>query len=918
MTREQVTLKVSGLWTYEDVFSAVPEGSMAVAKNVVIDQRNLVSPRRGYQSEPLFTNDAPAAIPMANRESIFSFHGRIHYHTSSGDLFYRENDGVWLQYLDQFIKPTGTNRSRHVAANKNIYVTSQNGVQKIATLGESIVDAGARPGYAPEATVSTAAGTLFDAANQGVAYRILWGYKDANNNLILGAPSSRTVLLNGATLNKDGQLTFAIPSNVTESWFYQIYRTKVQTSITSISQVNDEMFLAYEGNPTNQQITDLYVGLGTGPNPFYIDSQPDELLGLPLYTNATEEGILNSNNEPPQCRDLALYQGYTFYANTTQKAAQTIQLLGTGTDGLQINDRITINGIVFKAVAVPNNTGKTGTALNPYEFLVETTTGSPSADVEITAKDLIAKVTKYVADLDAYYLSEVSGDSFQLPGQIRLVEKDYNLAPTFAISATSANPVADVWTPNLGGVGQAAVAETNPNRLFYSKNGKPEAVPPTNFFDVGAANVNILRIHPLRTSMLIFTETEIYKLSGTTDSAFQVNLLDNTTRLIAPDSTAVLNNSVIGLFDQGVCQVSETVTVLSRPIEGDLLSIRGQTGTNLSALAFGLGYESDRKYILYLPFTAGDTDQAKAAYVYNTVTSTWTLWDKEQVHGVVHREEDKLYMLRDASVSSERKNFNDLDIADEQVPVTPGAIYKGTFATQAALQVEYPDGASGAEITRRTGFFAYLEDTNTNWDWDVGANEWVDSGVLGAMFDSANVLYADISTLGTIAVGDIYFEDETKFSKITEVSTDNLYFVLQDNLDWSAGTWEAQKLIPTEIQFNPIYMSNPAMLKQFSECTLITTSSLENLVMGFRGVTSSSFDDVTFAGSSVGNWGLFPWGDVPWGGEAAVLRYRTLIPREKQKDSAISIRILQDTIFNNFEISGLSIIYRVIGPRVVR
>lgn len=157
-----------------------------------------------------------------------------------------------------------------------------------------------------------------------------------------------------------------------------------------------------------------------------------------------------------------------------------------------------------------------------------------------------------------------------------------------------------------------------------------------------------------------------------------------------------------------------------------------------------------------------------------------------------------------------------------------------------------------------------------------------------------------------------------KFSKVIAVDPDTITFQVQDVLDWSGGTWEVQKVIPTEIQYNPIFMGNPAMLKQFSEVTLITASSLESPRMGFKGITSSGFEYVDFATQSTGGWGLFPWGDGPWGGEAQVLRYRTWVPRQKQRDSAIVISVSQDTIYNNFEISGLSIVYRVIGPKVIR
>lgn len=911
MSREQVTLKVSGLWTYEDVFSAVPEGSLSVAKNVVIDQKNLVSPRRGYQSLPIGLSGG-GDINFTNGQSLFEFNGYTHYHRASGEFYYWDG-AEWVAYAGTFVKPGTTNRSRSAIANKNFYITSNNGVQKITTLGGSIVDSGARPGYAPTATVTTAGtGSLFTATSDGVAYRIVWGYKDANMNLVLGAPSNRTVVISTGA-NQDASLSFQIPSNVTTDWFYQIYRTKVLTSATPLT-VGDRMYLAAEGNPTAQQITDGVVGNGTGGNPNFIDNQPDDLLGLELYTNDTSEGIAQANYEPPQCVDMAFYQNYMFYANTKQKAAITIQLLGTGADALQAGDTQKIGALYFKASAAPSNSGKDGSLATPYEYLLVNAGTSPSQDVEQTAKNLINTINKYHPVIDAYYFSEISAESVQLPGQIRLTEKDFNLAPNFTVSDSGTNIS---WSPNLQTV-QTATSDEAPNRVFYSKFGKPEAVPLLNYFDVGPANTQIRRILPLRTSLLVFTNREIYQLSGTTSDSFRVDMLDNTARLIADDSLVTLNNTAIGLFDQGVCQVSESLTVLSRAIEGDLLTIRGLSSANINSLAFGIGYESDRKYILYLPFTAGDTTSAKGAYVYNIVTNTWTLWDKTYKFGILNYNQDKLFMLAADSVSLERKNYNESDIADEQEIIPLLRVFKGTYDTPLLLTSTYPDGVDPDEADRRTGFFAFVTSTGTAWEWSVVNNQWEDSEAFELVPSEANVFYVDPTTLLNVQVGDVYYEDETKFSKVLAVDPETITFTVQDALDWSGGTWEVQKVIPIEIRYNPIYMSNPSMLKQFSEVTLITSSSLEGVRLGFKGVTSSGFEYIPFEGIASGGWGLFSWGDVPWGGDAEVLRYRTLVPRDKQRDSALVVSVLQDTIYNNFEISGLSIIYRVIGPRVIR
>jgi len=131
-------------------------------------------------------------------------------------------------------------------------------------------------------------------------------------------------------------------------------------------------------------------------------------------------------------------------------------------------------------------------------------------------------------------------------------------------------------------------------------------------------------------------------------------------------------------------------------------------------------------------------------------------------------------------------------------------------------------------------------------------------------------------------------------------------------------TYDILPFIDVNVEWNPMHMDSPGILKHFSEATLLSTSPVENVTVGFKGVSSASYEDITFDINVLGAWGLFEWGNVVWGGDPTVLRYRTYVPPQKARDSAIYPRVVLGAIYNSFEISGFSMIYRVLGSRTRR
>ena len=210
--------------------------------------------------------------------------------------------------------------------------------------------------------------------------------------------------------------------------------------------------------------------------------------------------------------------------------------------------------------------------------------------------------------------------------------------------------------------------ETKPNRIYFSKLQQPEAVPIVNFIDVGPEDKEILRIIPLRSSLFIFKKDGLYRLSGEL-APFNVEQFDNSLILLAPDSVGIVENIVYCWTNAGISQISESGTAtISRPIDNIILRLASNNFPNFRTNTFGIGYDSDQSYIVWTIQRVGN-DVATIAYRYNTLTRSWTTFDKTNTCVLLHPAEDVLY-LGGGDVNSlevERKTFSRLDYADYEI-----------------------------------------------------------------------------------------------------------------------------------------------------------------------------------------------------------------------------------------------------------
>jgi hypothetical protein len=530
--------------------------------------------------------------------------------------------------------------------------------------------------YMPAALVATAA---WLADGYQVAYRVVFNEPDANNTLNEGGASGRFIIANASgtpgwvtTESKSPVCRVLVPASATVTTRVKLFRS--EQVLTTIDP-SDDMGQVYEALLTSVNITNGYVDIP--------DICPDSQIQDTIFISPTSGGIIQNNERPPICKDMAYFQNRAWFANTTNLHRITLNLLAVGTGGLDGGDVITIDNRSYTAVASPSTPTLTS------EFLVDTT-GSVGTNIRNTAMNLCAVVNKDANNNSIAIYASGENDN---PGKIIVERKtlggpaisptatvargawqpllnpahvSFDLAKTASavVTATHTTPAAvtfrvgeqvtlsggdanfpagtytvlsvtgNTFTYNDGLSATATltgqtilltnlIQSTNDacqNRIYYSKVGNPEQVPSFNFLEVGSKSTPIYRIVPLRELLYVFKPEGIYVISSINR---EPDLLDNTAPILYPDTAQVLGNRIYYFSSQGVVAATESgVSIVSKPVEEDLKVF---TTTTLGAIdptaLFACAYETENSYIL--------VSTARAiTYVYNYQEKQWTTWDQ--------------------------------------------------------------------------------------------------------------------------------------------------------------------------------------------------------------------------------------------------------------------------------------------------
>lgn len=174
-----------------------PDGALEVADNCVIDADNVIESRRGFSDFGSATSDSSIV------KQLIPYKGRILRHFSDKLSFDSDGNGTFLNFSGSYTELISKLRIKYFELNSNLYFTTDSGIKKIsASTSEDfstdvnfITNAGGIKAVNLEAKLKPKASGWFPAQSK-VAYKLLWAYKDNNNNIIRGVPTSRVVITN--------------------------------------------------------------------------------------------------------------------------------------------------------------------------------------------------------------------------------------------------------------------------------------------------------------------------------------------------------------------------------------------------------------------------------------------------------------------------------------------------------------------------------------------------------------------------------------------------------------------------------------------------------------------------------------------------------------------------------------------------
>jgi hypothetical protein len=833
---QSVTLDVKGLWTYSSEVSGVPLGSQSVLLNCNINRSGIVEPRKGFN---LLTYGLPLAADRPNKLVFWNSEIFAHYNSAT---FAYYNTGSGFSSRGSLAAPSNATSVRAVKSqNKNLYVTSSTGLKKTDAIATSLYSAGIPKGLDIGLAVAGAGSAVADG--KSVGYRYILGRKDANSNFHRGGVSGLFTLSNAAGSTQNVTATCYLPTGLDTTYFLELYRS---TAASSTDGITSSLQKCYELPITSTHISNGYATI--------TDVVPDSLLEAYIPTSTAGGGSLAQDAaKPPLARDIVEWKDCMFYADVDSPQRLQVALTAVSGSGLAAADTITV--VLGATTEVYTAHGTTfNSAIKQF---VVSTGGSASQNIFDTVRSFIKCVNLASAVVNAYSLQE---DVTKPPGKLFLEAKTIS-ATTFTVTSSRAA----AFAPNLPSpatIDNTSAADTYPNGLMYSKPAQPEAVPVLNMFKVGSSDDRIKRIVALRDGLFIFKERDgAFVVRGDNAAAFTVTPLDNTAKLVAPDSLATINNMIYGLFEAGICEVSDTgVSIISIPIKDQLLPLYGTPLTAVKAYSFGYGSDTDGKYVLAVPETSSDTYCTKQ-FVFDTFGRTFCTWDLDLTCGGVNPVDAKQYLGSGTSnyIKQERRVWDHTDFADFVATCT---------------------------ITSYSGTTVHINNT---------------SGM---------------------TAGDIIYQGSNAIAYIESVDSANGTIVIDSEQAWTLSTADVTHVaaIDCQIQWNPDFGGNAAGLKQYYECAIIAQQAFQkSATVVFSSDINPAEESIPIT-SAAGNgeFGEFVFGDEVWGGDQAMAPKRVGIPRSMSRCNQLTVRFENRVAFSDFQITGISLSFNNTSTRTTR
>lgn len=202
----------TGLYLQKNSFG-LPDGYLEQAENTVISKDNIIQKRRGFYKyyDPL--SGTLNRLFNYQNKLLAAYENAIVYYDDAGST--PNQTGTQHALSGQTVAIAPPRVSRSIQGNNNFYFTTDNGPLKLTSYNSAISQTGAPPGLDISATFINGINSDFLAGGQIVGYRVVFGYKDVNGNLILGAPSDIATIANTLVENKTGTRSGGGPYTIT-------------------------------------------------------------------------------------------------------------------------------------------------------------------------------------------------------------------------------------------------------------------------------------------------------------------------------------------------------------------------------------------------------------------------------------------------------------------------------------------------------------------------------------------------------------------------------------------------------------------------------------------------------------------------------------------------------------------------------
>lgn len=195
-----------GLYLQTNSFD-VPDGALEQAQNVVVAKDGIITKRRGFYTYFDPSSGTLNRLFFYQNILLAAYAAKMSYYTDTGSS--PNETGSETNLTGETVSITAPRVSRSFQSNDNLYFTTDNGVLKITAYNSAISKTGAPQGLDLVARfINGSSATWFAPVTESgnfvsttVGYRVVFGYRDANDNLILGSPSDIATITNTAVNN---------------------------------------------------------------------------------------------------------------------------------------------------------------------------------------------------------------------------------------------------------------------------------------------------------------------------------------------------------------------------------------------------------------------------------------------------------------------------------------------------------------------------------------------------------------------------------------------------------------------------------------------------------------------------------------------------------------------------------------------